>query len=71
MNDNGIAMIAGPFNGLIGVSEIFSVSTQTALDNTIIIHVFARQMLLCPQFLTGDICYTHILTLYQSGTSRR
>ena len=34
-NESGIAKIAGPLNGLIGVSEICSVSTQTALDNTI------------------------------------
>jgi hypothetical protein len=33
-NDNGIANNAGPLNGLTGVSEIFKVSTQTALDRT-------------------------------------
>ena len=32
MNANGIAKIAGPLNGLTGVSEIPNVSTQTALD---------------------------------------
>ncbi|MNC63305.1 hypothetical protein D3C75_1134200 [compost metagenome] len=42
MNANGIAKIAGPLNEFIGVSEIFNVSTQTALDKIIKVTAVTR-----------------------------